>query len=106
MDHLDLKRMSNKKITLEALKYSPALLALAANTLVFQTTDIARIESATVQQAQMNTISTDLLKGDTINKMFNFLDEAAKEKGIQFLIKKWTYFRWSYHTSTNWNIRP
>ena len=54
LDHLDLEIMANKQLTLEALRYNPALLASEANTLVFQTTDLARIVSATVQQAQMN----------------------------------------------------
>jgi hypothetical protein len=88
LDHLDLKIMANEKLTLEGLRYNPAMLASTANALVFQTTDVARIVSATVQQAQMNRLSTDLLKGTTINKMFNFLDKAAKEKGMQLLIKK------------------
>ena len=79
---------NNGKLTLEGLRYNPALLASAANTLVFQTTDVARIVSATVQQAQMNRLSTHLLQGETINKMFNFLDTAAKQKGMQLLIKK------------------
>ena len=53
LDHLDLKVMANEQQTLEALRYNPALLASTANTLVFQTTDVARVVSATVQQAQM-----------------------------------------------------
>ena len=36
----------------------------------------------------MNRLSTDLLQRETINKMFNFLDTAAKQKGMQLLIKK------------------
>ena len=88
LDHLDLKVMANEQQTLEALRYNPALLASTANTLVFQTTDVARVVSATVQQAQMNRLSTDLLQGETINKMFNFLDTAAKQKGMQLMIKK------------------
>ena len=64
------------------------MLASAVNTLLFQTMAVARIVSAMVKQAQMKRLSTDLLKGYTINKMFNFLDKAAKEKRMQLLIKK------------------
>ena len=88
LNHLDLKLMANEQMTLEALRYNPALIASAANSLVFQTTDVARIVSATVQQAQMNRLSTDLLQGSTINKMFQFLNTAAQQKGLQLLIKK------------------
>ena len=88
LNHLDLKLMANEQMTLEALRYNPALIASAANSLVFQTTDVARIVSATVQQAQMNRLSTDLLQGRTINKMFQFLNTAAQQKGLQLLIKK------------------
>ena len=48
LDHLDLKIMANKKLTLEGLRYNPAMLASASNTLVFQTMDVARIISATL----------------------------------------------------------
>ena len=41
LDHLHLKVMANKQLTLEALRYNSALLASAANSLVFQTTDMA-----------------------------------------------------------------
>ena len=88
LNHLDLKFLANEKMTLEALRYNPALLASAANSLVFQTTDVARIVSTTVQQAQMNRLSTDLLQGHTVNKMFNFLNTAAQQKGMQLMIKK------------------
>ncbi len=80
--------MANEIVTLEALRYNPALLASAANSLVFQATDVARVVSATVQQAQMNRLSTDVLQGQTINKMFDFLNTAAQQKGMQLLIKK------------------
>ena len=36
----------------------------------------------------MNRLLADLHKGTTINKMFNFLDKAAKDMGMQLLIKK------------------
>ena len=47
---VNLKIMANKKLTLEEVRYSPARLASAANTLGFQTMEVARIVSAMVQQ--------------------------------------------------------
>jgi hypothetical protein len=36
----------------------------------------------------MNRLSTDLLQGQTINKMFDFLNKATQQTGMQLLIKK------------------
>ena len=90
LNHLDLKIIANEKETLEALRHHPAILSTAANLLVFKTYDVSKKILATVEQAQNNKLSTQLLQGQTINKMFNFLEKAAASKGMQLMIKKAT----------------
>ena len=79
LDHLDLKIMANEKLTLKELRYNPAMLISAANPLVFQTMDIARIISATVKQAQMSRLSTDLLKGRPSTKYLTYLTKQPRK---------------------------
>ena len=70
MEHLDLQVLSNEKETLEILRYNPAILASAANQLIFQAMDVSNRIQATVQEAQHNRLSTQLLQRETIVKMF------------------------------------
>ena len=88
MEHLDLQVLSNEKETLEILRYNPAILASAANQLIFQAIDVSNRIQATVQEAQHNRLSTQLLPGETIVKMYKFLENAAKEKGLELLISQ------------------
>ena len=52
LHHLDLTVLANQKITLEGLRYNPAMLATAANALICHTAIVANKIQATVQQAQ------------------------------------------------------
>ena len=86
MDHMDLKIISNQKETLEILRYNPAILLSAADQLVFQASHVSNRIQATIQQAQHSRLSTQLLPGETMNKMYKFLEKAAKTKGMDLLI--------------------
>ena len=88
LEHLDLKFISNEKQNLEALRYNPALITSSANVLIFQCWDIVNKVQSSVQQAQQNRLSTSLLEGKTINKMFKFVQTAAENQGMQLMINK------------------
>ena len=88
LKHLDLKFIANEKQNLEALRYNPAMITSASNVLIFQTWDIVNRIKDTVQQAQFNRLSASLLEGATVNKMFQFVEIAAKSKGMDLMIKK------------------
>ena len=88
LQHLDLQVITNEKQTLEALRYNPAMLASAANLLIFQTKLVEEKIQSTIQEAQNNRLSTQLLEGHTINKMFNFLTEKAKQSSMNLMISR------------------
>ena len=88
LSHLDIKINSNERQILEALRYDPAMLTSSTNVLIFKTWDIVTRIQATVQQAQINRLSTSLLQGHTINKMFEFLGKAAESRGMKLMIQK------------------
>ena len=64
------------------------MLASAANLLVFQTNMVEEKIQSTIQEAQNNRLSTQLLEGTTINKMFNFLVQKAKESSMDLMITR------------------
>ena len=88
MEHMDIQILANQKKTLEMLRYNPATLLAAANQLIFQALDVSNKVQATIQEAQHSRLSTQLLQGETVNKMYHFLDQAAKTKGMELLITK------------------
>jgi hypothetical protein len=58
---------------LKALRYNQAILVTAAHQILLQPSDIIHKVKATIQQAQNNRLSTDLLRGETKNKIYDFI---------------------------------
>jgi hypothetical protein len=59
------------------------MLATAAHQVIIKTSDtICKIE-ATIQQVQNKRLSTEHLKGDTINKIFKFIQDSACARGLE-----------------------
>ena len=79
--------MQQNSIILNALRYNPAILATAAHQVVLKSSDIIHKVKATIQQAQNNRLSTELLRGDTINKIYDFVVSSASARGLEPLIK-------------------
>ena len=87
MEQLDLENASQNSIMLNALRYNPALLASAAQQVVLKSSDIIHKVKSTIQQAQNSRLSTELLRGDTINKIYSFVLKSASTRGLEPLIK-------------------
>jgi hypothetical protein len=64
------------------------MLAKAAHQLVIESSNIIHKVKSTIQQAHSNRLFTQLLKGDTINKIFEFIQKSASDGGLEPLIKK------------------
>ncbi len=63
------------------------MLATAAHQVVIKSSETIHKVKATIQQFQNNRLSTELLKEDTINKTFYFIQDWAIERGLEPLIK-------------------
>jgi hypothetical protein len=72
---------------LKGLRYNPATLATAAHQVVIKFSDTIYKIKTTIQQVQNNMLSTELLKGDTLNKIFKFIQNRASERGLELLFK-------------------
>ena len=72
---------------LNALQYNRAMLATAAHQVVLKSSDIIHKVKSTIQQAQNNRLSTELLRGDTINNIYDFVIKSANARGLEPLIK-------------------
>jgi hypothetical protein len=82
---------------LNVFRYNPAMLATAAHQVVLKSSDIFHKVKATIQQAKINRLSTELLRGDTINKICDFVVNSAGLRGLEPLIKiSLTYIKWKY----------
>ena len=86
LQHLDLRVQTHEQTTFNALRYNPAIIATAANEVVLKTASIAHKIQATIQQAQNHKLSTELLSGETITKIYEFIQTTAKDRGLQPLI--------------------
>jgi aspartate 1-decarboxylase len=63
------------------------ILATAAQQVVLQTAGIMHKVKSTIHQAQNNSrLSTELLRGDTVSKIFDFLTKSTSAKGLNLLI--------------------
>jgi hypothetical protein len=69
---LEVGNLAQDSIMLNALRYNPAILATAAHQVVVQTLGTIHKVKATIQQAQNDRLSTELLKGETVNKIFDY----------------------------------
>jgi hypothetical protein len=63
------------------------MLATAAHQVVIKSSDTIHKVKAAIQQVQNNRLSTKLLRGDTIYKIFNFIQNSANRRGLESLIK-------------------
>jgi hypothetical protein len=79
LQHLEIQNDEQNKIVLNALRYNPAILAKAAHQVVIKLSETFHKVKANIQQVQNNRLSTELLKGDTINKIFKFIQNSASE---------------------------
>jgi hypothetical protein len=66
--HLEIENDSQNQITLNELRFNPAILASAAHQVVIQSSDTIHKVKSTMLQAQNHELSTDFLRGDTIEK--------------------------------------
>ncbi len=69
LEHLEIENLIQDLIMLNALRYNPAILATAADQIVLQASDIIHKVKTTIQEAQNNRLSTELLRGETVNKV-------------------------------------
>jgi hypothetical protein len=79
LNHLETYNFSQNQKILNALRYNPAILATATHQVVLQL-------SATIQQTQNNRLSTDFLRGETVNIMFYFGQASGIAKGLEPLM--------------------
>ena len=63
------------------------MLDAAAHLVVIQSSDIILKVKTTIHQAQNNRLSTELLRGDTGNKINEFVQNSAIFRGIEPLFK-------------------
>ena len=59
--------------------------------MVIKSSDTIHKVKVTIQQAQNNWLSKELLKGDTINKIFKFIVISVSNRGLEPLIKNLLY---------------
>ena len=59
------------------------MLASAAHQIVGKSSYIIHKVEATIQQAQNNRLSTELLKSETINQIFNVVVTSASEMALE-----------------------
>jgi hypothetical protein len=82
LEHLEIENSNQDAILFNSLRYNPAILATAAHQVVLQTADIIHKVKFTLQQVQNNRLSTELLRGETVNKIFNIIKKSASAKGL------------------------
>jgi hypothetical protein len=80
--HLEIQNEEQGEIILNALRYNPAMLATAAHKVVLKTADTILKVKATIQQVQINRLSSELLRGDIIDKIFKFIQNSAIDEGL------------------------
>jgi hypothetical protein len=99
LKHLE-KKISENKTIFNALRFDPAMLATAAQKVVIRSSHITHKVNATIKQAQANKLSTELLRGDTIYKIFDFVVQVLVALNLYLEILL-TYFKWNCYTFTN-----
>jgi hypothetical protein len=71
------------------------MLAMAGKQDVIKSPDTIHKVKAAIQQVQNNRLSTELLRGDTINKIFDFIQNSANTRGLEAPIKIYlNRFKW------------
>jgi hypothetical protein len=84
---------------LNALRYNPEILATTARQVVLQASDIMHKVKAKIQQARNNKLSTELLRVETVNEVFDYIKKVADAKGMELLKKTLTYTKRNNHIS-------
>jgi hypothetical protein len=87
LQHLALQNLEQNRIILNTLKYNLAMLATEAHQVVIKSSDTIHKVKASIQQAQYHRFSTEVLKGDTINKFFYFIQNSTSDRGLEPLVK-------------------
>jgi hypothetical protein len=78
LEHSEIENSTQDSVLLNTQQYNPENLARAAHQIVLQNAVIMHKIKSTIQQAQNKRLSTELLRGEAINKFFCFIKTSAR----------------------------
>ena len=86
LQHLDIAAVNSQYLQMLSLQFNPALMASAAQNIVFKTDKVTDKLLDGIQQLQVHRLSTNLLLGKTVTKIYMALKEKAENQHMELLI--------------------